>query len=206
MVVIGKTLDFVRCRGLTASAGRELEATLPAASGSAGELREQLLGFVVDESSKVRQGERLPGTTEDSGVVFREAEGSRGWAVQKRLYGAGAQPRGDGLDMDSRDRRRSTGAVPGSGRSGLVSKELRAISPIPTASGIWHTAMRNKSGINDLPSQEQLSTAPGRGSVRVGLCRCSPAHDRTRVIRSSEAFTPEKPFLQESKTAAERRL
>jgi hypothetical protein len=64
MAVIEKTLDFVRCRGLTASAGRELEATLPAASGSAGELREQLLGFVVDESSKVRQGERIPGTTE----------------------------------------------------------------------------------------------------------------------------------------------
>jgi hypothetical protein len=64
MAVIGKTLDFVRCRGLTASAGRELEAMLPTASGSAGELREQLLGFVVDESSKVRQGERLPGTTE----------------------------------------------------------------------------------------------------------------------------------------------
>ena len=64
MTVIETTLDFVRCHGLTTSAGRELEATLPAASGSAGELREQLLGFVVDESSKVRQGERLPGTTE----------------------------------------------------------------------------------------------------------------------------------------------
>jgi hypothetical protein len=64
MAVIDKTLDFIRCRGLTASAGRELEVALPAASGSAGELREQLLGFVVDESSKVRQGERLPGTTE----------------------------------------------------------------------------------------------------------------------------------------------
>lgn len=64
MAVIEKTLDFVRCRGLTASAGRALEATLPAASGSAGELREQLLGFVTDESSKVRQGERMPGTTE----------------------------------------------------------------------------------------------------------------------------------------------
>jgi hypothetical protein len=64
MAVIEKTLDFVRCRGLTATAGRELEATLPAASGSAGDLREQLLGFVTDESSKVRQGERLPGTTE----------------------------------------------------------------------------------------------------------------------------------------------
>jgi hypothetical protein len=64
IVVIDKTLDFVRCRGLTASAGRDLEAVLPAAIGTAGELREQLLGFVVDESSKVRQGERLPGTTE----------------------------------------------------------------------------------------------------------------------------------------------
>jgi hypothetical protein len=64
MEVIEETLDFVRCRGLTASAGRELDARLPAASGSAGELREQLLGFVIDESSKARQDERLPGTTE----------------------------------------------------------------------------------------------------------------------------------------------
>jgi hypothetical protein len=64
MAVIDKSLDFIRCRGLTACAGRELEAILPVASGSAGELREQLLGFVTDESSKVRQGERLPGTTE----------------------------------------------------------------------------------------------------------------------------------------------
>jgi hypothetical protein len=64
MAVIDTSLDFIRCRGLTASAGRELEARLPAASGSAGDLREQLLGFVTDESSKVRQGERLPGTTE----------------------------------------------------------------------------------------------------------------------------------------------
>jgi hypothetical protein len=64
LAMIEGTLDFVRRRGLTVSAGRELEATLPAALGSAGELREQLIGFVVDESSKVRQGERLPGTTE----------------------------------------------------------------------------------------------------------------------------------------------
>jgi hypothetical protein len=64
MAVIETTLDYVRCHGLTTGAGRELEAKLPAAVGSAGELREQLLGFVVDESSKVRQGERLPGTTE----------------------------------------------------------------------------------------------------------------------------------------------
>jgi hypothetical protein len=64
MAVIDKSLDFIRCRGLTACAGRELEAILPVALGSAGELREQLLGFVTDESSKVRQGERLPGTTE----------------------------------------------------------------------------------------------------------------------------------------------
>jgi hypothetical protein len=64
MAVIEETLDFVRCRGLTANAGRELDARLPAASGSASELRDQLLEFVTDESSKVRQGERMPGTTE----------------------------------------------------------------------------------------------------------------------------------------------
>jgi hypothetical protein len=64
LAVIEGTLDFVRCQGLTASAGRKLEAALPSATGRAGELREQLIGFVTDESSKVRQGERLPGTTE----------------------------------------------------------------------------------------------------------------------------------------------
>ena len=64
LAMIEGTFDFVRRRGLTVSAGRELEAALPTASGSAGELREQLIGFVVDESSKVRHGERLPGTTE----------------------------------------------------------------------------------------------------------------------------------------------
>jgi len=64
MTVIEKTLDFVRNQGLTASAGRELEKVLPSSSGSAGELRAQLLEFVTDESSKVRQGERIPGTTE----------------------------------------------------------------------------------------------------------------------------------------------
>jgi len=62
--VIEGTLNFVRCRGLTATAGRELDAALPPASERAGELREQLVAFVTDESSKVRQGERLPGTTE----------------------------------------------------------------------------------------------------------------------------------------------
>lgn len=64
MAVIEKTLEYVRSRGYTASAGRELDATLPAASGIAGQLREQLLAFVTDQSSNVRQGERIPGTTE----------------------------------------------------------------------------------------------------------------------------------------------
>ena len=64
LAMINGTLDLVRCRGLTVSVGRELEATLPPAAGSVGELREKLIEFVVDESSKVRQGERLPGTTE----------------------------------------------------------------------------------------------------------------------------------------------
>jgi hypothetical protein len=62
--VIEATLNFVRCRGVSAWAGRELSEALPAATGGAGELREQLLAFVTDESAKVRQGERLPGTTE----------------------------------------------------------------------------------------------------------------------------------------------
>jgi hypothetical protein len=64
LAMINGTLDLVRRQGLTVSVGRELEATLPLASGSVGELRKELIEFVVDESSKVRQGERLPGTTE----------------------------------------------------------------------------------------------------------------------------------------------
>jgi hypothetical protein len=64
MVVIEETLDYVRCRGYNADAGPELDARLPTAIGTAGELREQLLAFVTDQSLRVRQGERLPGTTE----------------------------------------------------------------------------------------------------------------------------------------------
>jgi hypothetical protein len=64
MLVIEETLDYVRCRGYSADAGRELDARLPAVLGSPGELREQLLAFVTDQSLRVRQGERLPGTTE----------------------------------------------------------------------------------------------------------------------------------------------
>ena len=62
--MISRTLELVRRRGLTVSVGRELEATLPPAPGGVGEFRQQLIEFLVDESSKVRQGERLPGTTE----------------------------------------------------------------------------------------------------------------------------------------------
>ena len=64
MAVIEETLDYVRRRGYTADAGPELDVRLPAALGRAGELREQLLAFVTDQSLRIRQGERLPGTTE----------------------------------------------------------------------------------------------------------------------------------------------
>jgi hypothetical protein len=62
--VIDGALDFVRRRGLYPGAGFDLAAALPAASGSAGELREELIHFVRCESLKARLGERLPGTTE----------------------------------------------------------------------------------------------------------------------------------------------
>jgi hypothetical protein len=62
--VIGETLDFVRNRGYYLGAGLDMAAALPEASGSAGELRDQLIAFVRAESSKARVGERLPGTTE----------------------------------------------------------------------------------------------------------------------------------------------
>ena len=63
-VVIEGVLDFVRRRGLFVGAGVELASTLPAASGTAAVLREQLIAFVTAESSQARIGERLPGTTE----------------------------------------------------------------------------------------------------------------------------------------------
>jgi hypothetical protein len=62
--VIDGALDFVRRRGLYPGAGFDLAATLPAAAGPAGELREELIHFVRCESLKARVGERLPGTTE----------------------------------------------------------------------------------------------------------------------------------------------
>jgi hypothetical protein len=61
---IGAALEFVRVRGLYVGAGPELAAALPAASGAAGGLREELIDFVTRESSKARFGERLPGSTE----------------------------------------------------------------------------------------------------------------------------------------------
>jgi hypothetical protein len=57
-------LDFVRRRGLYPGAGFDLAAAVPAASGGAGELREELIHFVRSASLKARCGERLPGTTE----------------------------------------------------------------------------------------------------------------------------------------------
>jgi hypothetical protein len=62
--VIDGVLDFVRHRGLYLGAGFDLAAAIPAASGGAGELREELIHFVRCESLKTRIGERLPGTTE----------------------------------------------------------------------------------------------------------------------------------------------
>jgi hypothetical protein len=63
-VMIQKTLDLIRRQGLTTRVGPALEATLPVASGIAGRLRRRLIDFVIDESSQVRPGERIPGTTE----------------------------------------------------------------------------------------------------------------------------------------------
>lgn len=62
--VIRAALDFVRVRGLSVGAGSELARALPVAPGEAGVLREELIAFVTQESSKARVGERLPGTTE----------------------------------------------------------------------------------------------------------------------------------------------
>jgi hypothetical protein len=62
--VIDVALEFVRTRGLYLGAGFDLAAALPARSGGAGELRDDLIAFVRGEALKTRLGERLPGTTE----------------------------------------------------------------------------------------------------------------------------------------------
>lgn len=62
--LIGATLDFVRRQGLYRGAGVDLAAQLPAVSGGAEKLREELIDFVTKQSSQARIGERLPGTTE----------------------------------------------------------------------------------------------------------------------------------------------
>jgi len=62
--VISAALEFVRCRGLYVGADVELAKALPVVSGDAAALREELIRFVAAESSKARQGQYLPGTTE----------------------------------------------------------------------------------------------------------------------------------------------
>jgi hypothetical protein len=73
--VIDGALDFVRRRGLYVGAGFDLAAALPAASGGAAELREELIHFVRRESLKARLGERLPGTTEVLESCFGKLKG-----------------------------------------------------------------------------------------------------------------------------------
>jgi hypothetical protein len=63
--VIEAALSFIRCRGLYVGAGVDLAAALPAVSAATAiELREELIRFVTVESSKIRIGDCLPGTTE----------------------------------------------------------------------------------------------------------------------------------------------
>jgi hypothetical protein len=62
--VIDGALDFVRRRGLYAGVEIDLGAVVPAQSGPAEGLRQELLDFVRGEGLKARPGERLLGTTE----------------------------------------------------------------------------------------------------------------------------------------------
>jgi hypothetical protein len=62
--VIDGVLDFVRHRGLYLGAGFALAKAVPAQSGAAGQLREELINFVRGEVLKTHCGERFPGTTE----------------------------------------------------------------------------------------------------------------------------------------------
>ena len=121
---------------------------MPAASGSAGELREQLLGFVTDESSKVRQGERLPGTTEVLESCFgklkalEDGQSKSGFTGLVLSLGAmvskwTAESIGEALE---RCRVRDV--------LDWCRKNLGASVQSQRQTGICHAAMRNKSGIN----------------------------------------------------------
>lgn len=63
-LVISKTLDLVRTKGIHPQAGSELEKALPAQMGPAAQLRERLVAFITDQASPLRPYQRLPGTTE----------------------------------------------------------------------------------------------------------------------------------------------
>ena len=185
--VIAKTLDFIRCRGLTACAGQGGEPTLPTASGCAGELREQLLGFVVDESSKVRQGERLPGTTEVLESCFGKL---------KDLEDGQSKSGFTGLVL-------SLGAMVSKWTAESVSEEAWAVSefgtfwtgvkenlgpnpgPIPAKTGLRHNTKHARQSDKCLTLVKiKTFTAPGRGSARAGH---APARVSARSGRRSSA-------------------
>jgi hypothetical protein len=71
-------LGFVRRRGYYAGAGSDLAGELPEAPGKAGELREELIAFVRQQSSQVPPGERWPGTTEVLGSCFGKLKSLEG--------------------------------------------------------------------------------------------------------------------------------
>ena len=158
--VIDGALDFVRRRGLYPGAGFDLAAALPAASGVAGELREELIDV---REGRVVEGpiwRAAAGDDGGAGVVLREVEGVGGWAVQERLHGVGAEPGRDGLEVDGREHRRGAGAVSSSRRRGLVPQEVGAVGAIAAKAGIRSTWKRNKTGMNVRVGQAQLCRLP----------------------------------------------
>lgn len=72
---IAAALEFVRVHGLYLGAEVDLAAALPPALGEAGELREELIEFVRQESSKAQVGECLPGSTEVLESCFGKLKG-----------------------------------------------------------------------------------------------------------------------------------
>ena len=112
--MINEALNFVRHRGLYPGAGFAIAAALPAASGVAAELRDELIAFVRGESLKARFGERLPGTTEILESCFGKLKALEDGQSKSGFYWVGTQFGGGGLAVDGREPRRGAGAVSGS--------------------------------------------------------------------------------------------
>ena len=170
----------MRLRGLTVDVGPELEAALPQALGTIGQLRERLIAFVVDESSKVRQGERVPGTTEVLESCFGKLKALEDGQSKSGFTGVVLSLGAIVSNWTSENVHKATRSpVRSKPCNGLVRTELRDINTISAAIGVRRTPRRNTTEINEFLSQDQFRAGSGRGSAepRRRLRRADPSRN-----------------------------